>query len=65
MQTNPSQAEARELFRRLIEIDTSSARGTTEAAEAAAGWLRDAGFADADCLFKDHGFAVLVARRSG
>jgi len=28
-------------------------------------WLRDAGFADADCLFKDHGFAVLVARRSG
>src|SRR3954451_23605892 len=23
-------------------------------------WLRDAGFADADCLFKDHGFAVLV-----
>lgn len=29
------------------------------------GWLRDAGFADADCLFKDHSFAVLVARRSG
>ena len=29
------------------------------------GWLRDAGFADADCLFKDHGFAVLVARRAG
>jgi tRNA (cmo5U34)-methyltransferase len=28
-------------------------------------WLRDAGFADADCLFKDHRFAVLVARRSG
>lgn len=26
-------------------------------------WLREAGFADADCLFKDHGFAVLVARR--
>jgi tRNA (cmo5U34)-methyltransferase len=26
-------------------------------------WLRRAGFADADCLFKDHGFAVLVARR--
>ncbi len=26
-------------------------------------WLRDAGFADADCLFKDHCFAVLVARR--
>jgi tRNA (cmo5U34)-methyltransferase len=28
-------------------------------------WLRDAGFGDADCLFKDRGFAVLVARRSG
>ncbi len=27
-------------------------------------WLRDAGFADADCLFKDHRFAVLVARRA-
>lgn len=29
------------------------------------GWLREAGLADADCLFKDHCFAVLVARRSG
>ena len=28
-------------------------------------WLRAAGFADADCLFKDHKFAVLVARRAG
>jgi tRNA (cmo5U34)-methyltransferase len=28
-------------------------------------WLRAAGFADADCLFKDHGFAVLFARRDG
>ena len=27
------------------------------------GWLREAGFADVDCLFKDHRFAVLVARR--
>jgi tRNA (cmo5U34)-methyltransferase len=27
-------------------------------------WLREAGFPDADCLYKDHGFAVLVARRS-
>jgi tRNA (cmo5U34)-methyltransferase len=26
-------------------------------------WLRAAGFADADCLFKDHRFAVIVARR--
>jgi tRNA (cmo5U34)-methyltransferase len=29
------------------------------------GWLREAGFADADCPFKDHRFAVLVARRAG
>jgi tRNA (cmo5U34)-methyltransferase len=29
------------------------------------GWLREAGFSDADCLFKDHRFAVLVARRAG
>ncbi len=28
-------------------------------------WLRDAGFLDADCLFKDHRFAVMVARRAG
>ena len=27
-------------------------------------WLRDAGFADVDCLFKDHSHAVLVARRA-
>jgi len=29
------------------------------------GWLRAAGFADVDCVFKDHRFAVLVARRGG
>jgi tRNA (cmo5U34)-methyltransferase len=29
--------------------------------EAQLAWLREAGFADADCLFKDHRFAVLVA----
>jgi tRNA (cmo5U34)-methyltransferase len=28
-------------------------------------WLRDAGFPDADCLYKDHRLAVLVARRAG
>lgn len=28
-------------------------------------WLRDAGFPDVDCLFKDHRFAVLVAVRGG
>lgn len=26
-------------------------------------WLREAGFVDADCLFKDRSFAVLAARR--
>lgn len=28
-------------------------------------WMREAGFADADCLFKDRCFAVLCARRAG
>ncbi|HTA05052.1 MAG TPA: class I SAM-dependent methyltransferase [Solirubrobacteraceae bacterium] len=28
-------------------------------------WLRDAGFADVDCLWKNHRLAVLVARRAG
>ncbi len=28
-------------------------------------WVRNAGFGDADCLFRDHGFAVIVARRAG
>ncbi len=27
-------------------------------------WLRAAGFPDADCLFSQHCFAVLVARRA-
>jgi tRNA (cmo5U34)-methyltransferase len=27
-------------------------------------WLRDAGFTDADCLFKHHRFAVIAARRA-
>jgi len=27
-------------------------------------WLREAGFADVDCLFKDYSHAVLVARRA-
>jgi tRNA (cmo5U34)-methyltransferase len=33
--------------------------------EAQLGWLRDAGFAEADCLFKDRRFAVLVGLRAG
>ncbi len=28
-------------------------------------WLREAGFTDADCLWKDHRLAVLAARRAG
>jgi tRNA (cmo5U34)-methyltransferase len=34
-------------------------------AESQLRWLREAGFDAADCLFKDHCFAVLVARRAG
>jgi tRNA (cmo5U34)-methyltransferase len=29
------------------------------------GWLREAGFADVDCLWKNHRLAVFFARRSG
>jgi tRNA (cmo5U34)-methyltransferase len=28
-------------------------------------WLREAGFADTDCLYKDHRLAVIIARRAG
>ncbi len=27
------------------------------------GWLAEIGFTDADCLYKDHGFAVILGRR--
>lgn len=27
-------------------------------------WLREAGFVDVDCLFKQHGLAVIVATRA-
>ena len=37
----------------------------TATVERQLGWLRDAGFRDADCPFKHHSFAVLVARRAG
>lgn len=33
--------------------------------EAQLGWLREAGFAEVDCWFKDGSFAVFVARRPG
>jgi tRNA (cmo5U34)-methyltransferase len=29
------------------------------------GWLREAGFTDVDCLFKQYGFSVLFGRRDG
>lgn len=59
--------------------DASAALGTTPEEWAAAqermshdrlapvepqlAWLREAGFSDVDCIFKDHGFAVMVGRR--
>jgi len=36
----------------------------TASVERQLGWLRDTGFADADCLWKDHRLAVLAARRA-
>ncbi|MEJ7798012.1 MAG: hypothetical protein WKF42_05895 [Solirubrobacteraceae bacterium] len=48
-----SAAERRMSFDRCASVESHLA------------WLRDAGFTDADCLFKQHGFAVMVARRAG
>jgi tRNA (cmo5U34)-methyltransferase len=45
-------AEERMRFDRLAPVEDQLA------------WLRDAGFAEVDCLFKDHRFAVLVALRA-
>lgn len=41
------------------------AQDRTSTVERQLDWLRQAGFSDADCLFKDHSFAVIVARRAG
>jgi tRNA (cmo5U34)-methyltransferase len=46
-------AEARMAFDRCASVEHQLA------------WLREGGFADAECLFKDHRFAVLAARRAG
>jgi tRNA (cmo5U34)-methyltransferase len=37
----------------------------TASVEHQLGWLREAGFADVDCLWKNHRLAVIVARRAG
>jgi tRNA (cmo5U34)-methyltransferase len=37
----------------------------TATVEQQLGWLREAGFADVDCLWKNHRLAVIVARRAG
>jgi len=42
------QSLAREIFRELIEIDTTNRNGTTKAANAVAARLRDAGFGEED-----------------
>lgn len=59
--------QAREILRALIEIDTSSEHGTTDAAWAAAGWLRAGGFAaeDVSVLGPDPRKHNLVARLRG
>jgi len=58
---------AREILRALVEIDTSSEHGTTDAAWAAAGWLRAGGFAaeDVSVLGPDPRRHNLVARLRG
>jgi tRNA (cmo5U34)-methyltransferase len=47
-------------WRRAVE---SMSHDRTATVERQLGWLREAGFSDADCLWKDHRFAVLAARR--
>ena len=47
------------------EAEERMAYDRCASAEAQLGWLRAAGFAGADCLFKDRCFAVLVALRAG
>jgi acetylornithine deacetylase/succinyl-diaminopimelate desuccinylase-like protein len=42
------QKQARDIFKELIEINTTSGYGSTKAAEAMAGRLRSAGFPEAD-----------------
>ncbi|HLL83391.1 MAG TPA: M20/M25/M40 family metallo-hydrolase, partial [Longimicrobium sp.] len=64
----PSEREqAREIFRALIEIDTTPRHGTTDAAWAAAGWLRAGGFPadDVSVLGPDPRRHNLVARLRG
>jgi tRNA (cmo5U34)-methyltransferase len=51
------------------EQEWAAARGRMEvdrlaSVEQQLRWLRAAGFADCDCLFKDHNLAVIVARRA-
>ena len=48
-----------------LEAEERMAYDRCASVEAQLGWLRDAGFADADCLFKDRCFAVLVGLRAG
>jgi tRNA (cmo5U34)-methyltransferase len=48
-----------------LEAEERMAYDRCASVEAQLGWLRGAGFADADCLFKDRCFAVLVGLRAG
>jgi acetylornithine deacetylase/succinyl-diaminopimelate desuccinylase-like protein len=48
--TPASNVLARELLRELVEIDTTPAKGCTQAAEAVAARLRSAGFVESDVL---------------
>jgi acetylornithine deacetylase/succinyl-diaminopimelate desuccinylase-like protein len=48
----PADAElAREMLQSLVEINTTHARGSTDAAKAIQGWLLTAGFAPADVVY--------------
>jgi tRNA (cmo5U34)-methyltransferase len=48
-----------------LEAEERMAYDRCASVDAQLGWLRGAGFADADCLFKDRCFAVLAGLRAG
>src|SRR5438128_565524 len=65
-QSGPNDARAREIFKQLIEINTTDSVGSvTRAAEAAAARLKAAGFTDVQLLGPDPRKFNLVARYRG